>query len=87
MVGLPEIRRPAFWYDAACLGAGVDLWYPTQGEVSREARAVCASCPVREECLEWALENHEHGVWGGTNDRQRRKIRRERRRERVPDGQ
>jgi WhiB family redox-sensing transcriptional regulator len=40
------------------------------------AKAVCAGCPVREACLEFALANAERwGVWGGTSERQRRAMR------------
>jgi WhiB family redox-sensing transcriptional regulator len=40
------------------------------------AKAVCAGCPVREACLEFALANDERwGVWGGTSERQRRAMR------------
>jgi WhiB family redox-sensing transcriptional regulator len=42
---------------------------------------VCEGCTVTEPCLEYALEQRiEHGVWGGCSERQRRRIRRERRR-------
>lgn len=41
------------------------------------AKAVCESCPVREACLRYALEtNQEAGVWGGTSEEERRKLRR-----------
>ena len=47
------------------------------------AKAVCAGCPVREACLEFALANDERwGVWGGTSERQRRAMRAVRVRER-----
>jgi hypothetical protein len=42
-----------------------------------------AECPVREECLEYALRNkEEHGIWGGASERQRRKMRKRQYRER-----
>lgn len=48
----------------------------------RRARAICAPCPIRAECLEFALAiNAAYGIWGGLTTRERRKIRR--RRERV----
>ena len=38
-------------------------------------KRVCEECPVQSECLEFALENRiDHGVWGGTSERQRRRI-------------
>ena len=64
---------------AACLGADTDLWYPERGERTAEAKAVCAACPVRAECLAFALDNGEKfGVWGGKSERQRRRMRSER---------
>lgn len=41
-----------------------------RSEVSR-ARSICAGCPVKRECLDWALEHEGFGVWGGTSGRQR----------------
>lgn len=40
------------------------------------ARAVCAECPYKLQCLKFALDNHELGMWGGTTENQRRQIRR-----------
>lgn len=48
-----------------------DPWYP-----SCEALAYCNICPVRIECLDWALRNKERGTWGGTSEYQRRQLRR-----------
>jgi WhiB family redox-sensing transcriptional regulator len=46
------------------------------------ARQICAECPVKAECLEYALENRiDHGVWGGCSERERRRIQRRRRQE------
>ena len=67
------------WSDkAACVGMDPALFYPARFEdhVGREAKRVCASCPVREECLETSLQRHEYGVWGGTSEKQRRRMRR-----------
>jgi len=36
---------------------------------------VCVDCPVRQPCLEWAVEHPEHGIWAGTTERQRLKMR------------
>ena len=48
------------------------------------AKAVCARCPVRPECLEYALAVREgHGIWGGLNEMERRAILRERARQAV----
>lgn len=40
-----------------------------------KAKAICAACPVRVECLEWALETEEpYGVWGGHSELERKHI-------------
>ena len=42
-----------------------------------KAKAVCATCPVADECLSWAIEsNQAEGIWGGHTPRERRRIRR-----------
>lgn len=47
---------------------------------TRMAKLVCSGCKYTTECLEWALEANEPGVWGGTTDMDRRKIKRNGRR-------
>jgi len=45
----------------------------------RKAKAVCASCPVRAECLDYVLRNSvRYGIWGGLNERERSLERRRR---------
>jgi WhiB family redox-sensing transcriptional regulator len=51
---------------------------------TKEARALCASCPVTAECLSTALANNEHGVWAGTTARGRRAMRRAESPEPIP---
>ncbi|WP_460782771.1 WhiB family transcriptional regulator [Nonomuraea sp. N2-4H] len=47
---------------------------PSQSQADR-AKQVCAGCPVREPCLEYALSTRQaHGVWGGTDPGQRREL-------------
>lgn len=66
---------------AACRGLDPTIFYPTIDDESDAAKEVCAQCPVREACLEHALGVREKdGVWGGRNERERRRIIRQRRR-------
>jgi WhiB family redox-sensing transcriptional regulator len=66
---------------AACRGLDPELFFPKRGASNDVAVAVCASCPVRDECLEYALNHtYEHGIWGGASERERRRILRARRR-------
>lgn len=58
------------------------LFFPSDGVGVEVARRVCASCPVKTPCLEYALKNGiDHGVWGGASERERRRIQRRRRHE------
>lgn len=65
-----------------CAETDPEVFFPEKGRVDlvREAIEICDRCPVRNACLELAVRDGEHGVWGGTTERQRRKIRAERRR-------
>ena len=56
------------------------LFFPSDGVGVDAARKICADCPVKAPCLEYALEHRiDHGVWGGTSERQRRRILKRRR--------
>lgn len=66
-----------------CRGRGTWLFFPLDGGSSYpdldRARRICAACPIAEGCLEWALvHREEYGIWGGTTERERRRIRSER---------
>lgn len=79
-IGLHDLidnARPRWHRDAAWLEHPEVNFFPGRGGSSREARAVCASCLVRDECLRFATENAEEGIWGGTSLSERRAIRRE----------
>jgi WhiB family redox-sensing transcriptional regulator len=68
--------------DAACRNTAPDLFFPVgvTGHAVYQiaaAKAVCQHCSVRSDCLEFALvTNQESGVWGGTTEEERRKVRR-----------
>jgi Transcription factor WhiB len=77
---LPDVaellRRPAWQKHAACRGMGVKDFFPPEGSSPLRAAAVCRRCPVAAECLQYALENPSlKGVWGGTSERARRRMR------------
>lgn len=80
-----NVLKPEPWMDeGACVEPGVDpdAFFPERGASSREAKDICHECPVREQCLEYALTNNEtFGIWGGLSERQRRPLRRQRREE------
>jgi WhiB family transcriptional regulator, redox-sensing transcriptional regulator len=55
------------WRDQAlCTQADPDLWFPEPGASPRTAKLICSWCPVRVECLAWALDTNEpYGICGG----------------------
>lgn len=66
--------------DARCRGMDNDLFFPKVGDGLAVAamREFCGGCPVRAQCLEYAVVHSiEHGVWGGLSVRERRRVRRE----------
>ncbi len=66
---------------AACRGLDPAIFYPLTDEEAAPAKAICAECPVKEPCLEHAIEHREkNGVWGGETERERLRIVRRRRR-------
>lgn len=66
---------------AACAGYPNTLFFPASEnpdhEVLEKAKAICATCRVIEDCLEYALEtNQRSGIWGGTSEKERKSLRR-----------
>ncbi len=60
-------------------------FFPSDGVGVEAAKRLCETCSVKEQCLEYALENRiDHGVWGGTSERQRRRILKKRKISSVP---
>lgn len=68
---------------AACRGQHVSVFYPDQEQAKHKAYAIlmaeavriCATCQVKEPCLEYAIENEPMGIWGGTTEMQRHRMR------------
>lgn len=61
--------------DALCAQVDPESFFPDQGASARDAKAICARCPVRAECLAYALERDERfGVWGGQSEKERRRL-------------
>lgn len=73
-----NFERPAWQALGACVGADPNIFFPTRGEDTREAKKICSGCSVKEECLDFGI-NEKFGIFGGLSERQRRDIRRKRR--------
>lgn len=60
-----------------CAGTDPDLWFAVGAREHKLAKRICRSCPVRMECLAYAMDAPvDHGVWGGMTERERRRYRR-----------
>ncbi len=75
-----RLLQPVEWQSKArCAEVDPEIFFPERGGSSKAARAVCCECEVRLQCLEYALNNKEQfGIWGGTSERERRRLRKER---------
>jgi WhiB family transcriptional regulator, redox-sensing transcriptional regulator len=74
------MKSPTWYTQARCKGIDPEIFYPIADEEGDEAKAICAECPVRLQCLETALANRERdGIWGGATEKERRRIIRQRR--------
>ena len=63
-----------------CREVHPSLFFPSDGVGVEIAKQVCATCPVKAPCLEYALRSRiDHGVWGGASERERRRLLRQRR--------
>jgi WhiB family redox-sensing transcriptional regulator len=75
-------RDTHYWWDqAACHAENAELFFPVTEvgpaalQVTR-AKAVCARCRVRPECLDYAMRTRQlHGVWGGMSEADRERLR------------
>ncbi len=85
-VGLPGLPHgvtldPEVVRGAACGDQDLELFYPDPGDQAAEqaAKQVCAACPVKQPCLEMALQTgDQHAILGGTTPQQRGRLRRQR---------
>lgn len=79
-VPLPSPDPDFSWLlEAACRGTDTSVFFPSRGDNIRlaKARTICATCPVSQQCLDYALSQPFtlQGVYGGTSERERRRIR------------
>lgn len=76
------MKYPRFTGEEPCAQVGVEHFFTPEGSSNytdlATVKAICADCPSKEPCLEYALHVNVIGVWGGTTEPQRRSIRKER---------
>lgn len=74
----------AFWHRFAVCHEQTELFFSVIREEQEIAKGICRECPCRRACLTEALERREdHGVWGGTDERDRRRLYRKRGRDAI----
>jgi WhiB family transcriptional regulator, redox-sensing transcriptional regulator len=77
----PMPWRPVDWMESALCAELPETeadrtFFPQRGGSSKAAKALCQTCPVKAECLDYALEGGDRfGIWGGTSERDRRRLR------------
>lgn len=73
---MPQSDLEDDWEDLAlCRRVDANIFFAPGATQEYRAKAVCRGCPVRWECLAYALKHRvEHGVWGGLTDRERRSL-------------
>jgi WhiB family transcriptional regulator, redox-sensing transcriptional regulator len=81
------LTLPSRWAEQAlCAQADPDAWFPDKGQhaVAKTAIRVCRACPVRAQCLDYALSGADTwggiatGIWGGTTPAERDRLRQQR---------
>ncbi|HET9442453.1 MAG TPA: WhiB family transcriptional regulator, partial [Acidimicrobiales bacterium] len=71
------LRNSNWQAEAACRDIDTNLFFPESEAAVAPALAVCAGCPVRDECLDFALRTRQDdGIWGGMTEADRRRLRR-----------
>lgn len=69
---------PLFDGTQLCAQTDPDLWFPTAvNQTGRLAKSLCLKCPWVEECLTYALHYDVVGIWGGTTDKERSRLRKQ----------
>lgn len=73
LFGLPD---DDWMREAVCTQTDVEAFFPEGGSSAALARRVCLGCPVRSDCLKWAMDTDErYGVLGGMTERERARLR------------
>jgi hypothetical protein len=69
------MRAAGDWQkDSLCRKENPEDYFTGQGQNPTDARKVCPRCPVRQECLDYAIMYGEKGFWGGLTERERSKL-------------
>lgn len=81
---MENIRAPQFDGTQPCKTIGTELFFPNNSaealQLKNIVKPICDSCGFQVDCLQWALDNNEVGIWAGTTEYDRDKLRRRQRR-------
>lgn len=70
-----------FTDQANCIGIDVNMFFTEEGSSTfpeeNFLKRTCAACPVKTECLDYALHHAVLGWWGGTSELQRKRLRKQ----------
>jgi len=70
---ITDREREVWMEQAACRSSDPSVFFPNRGDSTEDAKKICRECPVRQECLDHAIEKRElQGVWGALSVRERR---------------
>ncbi len=75
-MSFPWHKTPGEWvHDALCAQTDPELFFPTKSDHGLVAKEICVACPVRQPCLDYALDYADFGIWGGMSVNERRRLR------------
>jgi WhiB family redox-sensing transcriptional regulator len=78
IASLESIRNTERWLEfAVCVQVDAEIFFPGKGQSPAAAKKVCRGCDVREQCLQWALDHDERGVWGALTEAERKALKRD----------
>ncbi len=81
------VAYPSFDGTQRCRDVDAELFFPvSSGELPEEVRRACAACAFKSACLAYAMAHGLEGIWGGTTEVQRRRLRGQFRRAGAPGG-
>lgn len=64
----------AWQEEALCAQTDPELFFPDKGQPTAAAKRVCQACDVRAQCLNYALDHDDMGVWGGLSRKERQRL-------------
>lgn len=70
-----NLDLPLFFDQASCVGSEPSTFDGESLAAVFEAKRICSDCPIQAQCLSWATQTQDAGVWGGLTPEERKKLR------------